>query len=194
MGEFPSGQRGQTVNLLRFASMVQIHSLPPRKGTRKGAFFVVGRGCLRILPKRHKMFCTAGRTKSTNVEKCSKVRALWHYGRDCFPARRPSRFGMAREVERLKATLPLWLQIHSLPPRRRGLRIVRGAFFMLAHLKSPLHSFRCSALSPQSYALRGSLLSTLLWCFFRGGTGVSANIAKAAQNVLHRRKNEERKC
>ena len=29
MGEFPSGQRGQTVNLLRFASMVQIHLLPP---------------------------------------------------------------------------------------------------------------------------------------------------------------------
>ena len=29
MGEFPSGQRGQTVNLLRLASVVRIHSLPP---------------------------------------------------------------------------------------------------------------------------------------------------------------------
>ena len=29
MEEFPSGQRGQTVNLLRFASMVRIHLLPP---------------------------------------------------------------------------------------------------------------------------------------------------------------------
>ncbi len=28
MGEFPSGQRGQTVNLLRNASVVQIHPLP----------------------------------------------------------------------------------------------------------------------------------------------------------------------
>ena len=26
---FPSGQRGQTVNLLRFASVVRIHPLPP---------------------------------------------------------------------------------------------------------------------------------------------------------------------
>ena len=29
MGEFPSGQRGQTVNLLRLASMVRIRPLPP---------------------------------------------------------------------------------------------------------------------------------------------------------------------
>jgi hypothetical protein len=29
MGEFPSGQRGQTVNLLLYASMVRIHLLPP---------------------------------------------------------------------------------------------------------------------------------------------------------------------
>ena len=30
MGEFPSGQRGQTVNLLLSASMVRIHLLPPK--------------------------------------------------------------------------------------------------------------------------------------------------------------------
>ena len=29
MGEFPSGQRGQTVNLLLIASMVRIHPHPP---------------------------------------------------------------------------------------------------------------------------------------------------------------------
>ena len=39
MGEFPSGQRGQTVNLLRFASMVQIHSLPPKNEHPCGALF-----------------------------------------------------------------------------------------------------------------------------------------------------------
>ena len=33
MGEFPSGQRGQTVNLLRFASMVRIRPLPQKKST-----------------------------------------------------------------------------------------------------------------------------------------------------------------
>ena len=31
MGEFPSGQRGQTVNLLLIASVVRIHPLPPSK-------------------------------------------------------------------------------------------------------------------------------------------------------------------
>ncbi len=29
MGEFPSGQRGQTVNLLSLTSVVRIHLLPP---------------------------------------------------------------------------------------------------------------------------------------------------------------------
>ncbi len=29
MGEFPSGQRGQTVNLLAMPSVVRIHPLPP---------------------------------------------------------------------------------------------------------------------------------------------------------------------
>ena len=31
MGVFPSGQRGQTVNLLSLTSVVRIHPLPPRK-------------------------------------------------------------------------------------------------------------------------------------------------------------------
>ena len=31
MGEFPSGQRGQTVNLLSTTSVVRIHLLPPEK-------------------------------------------------------------------------------------------------------------------------------------------------------------------
>ena len=30
MGEFPSGQRGQTVNLLLIASVVRIHLPPPK--------------------------------------------------------------------------------------------------------------------------------------------------------------------
>ena len=38
MGEFPSGQRGQTVNLLSVTSVVRIHSLPPKESTLKGAF------------------------------------------------------------------------------------------------------------------------------------------------------------
>ncbi len=33
MGEFPSGQRGQTVNLLSLTSMVRIHLPPPKKET-----------------------------------------------------------------------------------------------------------------------------------------------------------------
>ena len=30
MGDFPSGQRGQTVNLLAMPSVVRIHHLPPK--------------------------------------------------------------------------------------------------------------------------------------------------------------------
>ncbi len=43
MGDFPSGQRGQTVNLLSLTSVVRIHHPPPTKNallsTDKGAFF-----------------------------------------------------------------------------------------------------------------------------------------------------------
>ena len=39
MGEFPSGQRGQTVNLLRFASMVRIRPPPPEKHQAFGLVF-----------------------------------------------------------------------------------------------------------------------------------------------------------
>ena len=35
--EFPSGQRGQTVNLLLVASVVRIHPLPPKIRTQKCA-------------------------------------------------------------------------------------------------------------------------------------------------------------
>ena len=38
MGEFPSGQRGQTVNLLSVTSVVRIH-LPPPKSALKSADF-----------------------------------------------------------------------------------------------------------------------------------------------------------
>ena len=42
MGEFPSGQRGQTVNLLLIASVVRIHLPPPN--VRNPNFFPVGDG------------------------------------------------------------------------------------------------------------------------------------------------------
>ena len=42
MGEFPSGQRGQTVNLLLIASVVRIHLPPP--SIRNPNFFPVGDG------------------------------------------------------------------------------------------------------------------------------------------------------
>ncbi len=43
MGAFPSGQWGQTVNLLLNASVVRIHQLPPKSCGKKcvTAFFVV---------------------------------------------------------------------------------------------------------------------------------------------------------
>ena len=39
MGEFPSGQRGQTVNLLLLASVVRIHLLPPKSSQTFAGFF-----------------------------------------------------------------------------------------------------------------------------------------------------------
>ena len=39
LGEFPSGQRGQTVNLLSTTSVVRIHLPPPEKSTLRRGFF-----------------------------------------------------------------------------------------------------------------------------------------------------------
>ena len=39
MGAFPSGQRGQTVNLLSLTSVVRIHPLPPEKSTCESKCF-----------------------------------------------------------------------------------------------------------------------------------------------------------
>ena len=41
MGEFPSGQRGQTVNLLSVTSMVRIHLPPPEKALAFASAFSV---------------------------------------------------------------------------------------------------------------------------------------------------------
>ena len=44
MGEFPSGQRGQTVNLLSAPSVVRIHLLPPKQRRHpKGCLFCIGK-------------------------------------------------------------------------------------------------------------------------------------------------------
>ena len=50
MGEFPSGQRGQTVNLLSVTSVVRIHLPPPRKSLRLMAwrFFFLKGGRIRL--------------------------------------------------------------------------------------------------------------------------------------------------
>ena len=41
MGEFPSGQRGQTVNLLSLTSVVRIHLPPPSKRTSNRMSFLL---------------------------------------------------------------------------------------------------------------------------------------------------------
>ena len=43
MGAFPSGQRGQTVNLLSLTSVVRIHPLPPIQKTTHRVVFCIGR-------------------------------------------------------------------------------------------------------------------------------------------------------
>ncbi len=45
MGDFPSGQRGQTVNLLSTTSLVRIQHPPPQKRTPILVSFFVLRGC-----------------------------------------------------------------------------------------------------------------------------------------------------
>ena len=50
MGEFPSGQRGQTVNLLSLTSVVRIHLLPPKSVLIEDGFFI----CLHLYKSKSK--------------------------------------------------------------------------------------------------------------------------------------------
>ena len=60
MGAFPSGQRGQTVNLLSLTSVVRIHPLPPksRKQTAFG-FFICAARRNSVCPQGNFISCTA---------------------------------------------------------------------------------------------------------------------------------------
>ncbi len=51
MGGFPSGQRGQTVNLLSTTSVVRIHHLPPKKRVQICALFCFARRIKAFLPE-----------------------------------------------------------------------------------------------------------------------------------------------
>ena len=51
MGGFPSGQRGQTVNLLSTTSVVRIHHLPPKKRVQICALFCFARKPKAFLPE-----------------------------------------------------------------------------------------------------------------------------------------------
>ena len=69
-------------------------------------------------------------------------------------AKRPTAFsGTANRREAI--TRRSLVQVLPPQPQRRKLHIACGAFFMLAHLKSPLHSFRCFAVAPQTQAFAG---------------------------------------
>ena len=78
MGEFPSGQRGQTVNLLAPPSVVRIHSPPPEKTPiflRKSAFFHLEFAFLFSLDKKENPFQMAN-TKINRAKIFSFLSAL----------------------------------------------------------------------------------------------------------------------
>ncbi len=58
-GAFPSGQRGQTVNLLSVTSVVRIHPLPPKILVRKNEdfYFLVKRGLHKVMKSDFSALC-----------------------------------------------------------------------------------------------------------------------------------------
>ena len=52
MGEFPSGQRGQTVNLLSLTSVVRIHLLPPKSVLIEDGFLFGSMSIVGVNPKK----------------------------------------------------------------------------------------------------------------------------------------------
>ena len=73
MGVFPSGQWGQTVNLLLSASVVRIHPRPPRKSTQKrwflGAFLL-------LQPTLKPTFGAEARKKDTKAKRAPSPQSV----------------------------------------------------------------------------------------------------------------------
>ena len=67
MGDFPSGQRGQTVNLLSLTSVVRIHHLPPKYPRRCAgiSFFLKKSACSFPSPK--------GRFGQDSLRECARL-------------------------------------------------------------------------------------------------------------------------
>ena len=57
MGEFPSGQRGQTVNLLSMTSVVRIHLPPPKSALKSADFCFIRTFWRKIEPANTARFC-----------------------------------------------------------------------------------------------------------------------------------------
>ena len=78
MGEFPSGQRGQTVNLLAMPSMVRIHLPPPKIPivlSGRSVFFFVGKMESKFIPVRGN---PSSPTKNTD---CPSGRSVFFFAR-----------------------------------------------------------------------------------------------------------------
>ena len=83
MGDFPSGQRGQTVNLLATPSVVRIHHPPPKTVLRKHGGFL-----LRPLPARSILFIPSINKSSHGFDgqKCAHTASSPLAIRQVFPA------------------------------------------------------------------------------------------------------------
>ena len=128
---FPSGQRGQTVNLLSTTSVVRIHPLPPKITNRFcGWLFLCKKGWMRTTSLK------IGGLRSKRTPSEARVHPL--------PPKTTNRFcgwlflckkGWIRTTSlkigglRSKRT-PSEARVHPLPPRRHVLCIVRDGFFI----------------------------------------------------------------
>ena len=81
MGVFPSGQRGQTVNLLSLTSVVRIHPLPPEKSIDFVGAFSMKRSLSGTRSKPTAVIkYTYGTisTTSCKAKPCTSVKILYH--------------------------------------------------------------------------------------------------------------------
>ena len=175
LGEFPSGQRGQTVNLLSLTSLVRIQLPPPNKNTDPcGRYFYLVRELGEQLRRQSRALCripptaVSGVTRKCNKQSEQAVRPFQILPRvaiPSFPSDPCGRyFYLARCADSVRHLLCKCAGSHTpLGDRQARLSGEKREYLRIANTQLLFSSSSTATRSPFPYLVEGFLWSVFLF-------------------------------